>query len=333
MIQQNITLCFTLACLAGLCHISGRAVVLKQVEREKRGLGTSRHEKLLSSLLFFVLECSAHVTYFFAPWFGPVSLVLPTEIASRLLFNVLILGGLLHHESFGKKELVGTAMVALAVVYLPITGPREPDHQDLLEIVTNPIALTWLGIVLVVYGTAVTLMLCLDLKRIQPCYTELILLAVAACSYLGNTVSKLASLAGDYGTLYSALLMGFGVLITVIWIIEVMNEPLYIRSFATYTPLNTGLGLVFSLLTGVSCSCCSCFGRERDIPKMMCVGATLVHGRRESKHSHNIDSSFFFHFSLLIYIALCLGGWCNCSLLAGLHSCLSSHGIGCVPHK
>jgi hypothetical protein len=263
MIPQNLTLCFTLACLAGLCHISGRAVVLKQVQREKRRQGragsstttTSRHEKLLSSLLFFGLECSAHVTYFFAPWFGPVSLVLPTEIASRLLFNVLILGGILHHETFGKAELVGTAMVALAVVYLPITGPREPEEpQDLLEIVTNPIALIWLGLVVVVYGTAVTLMLCLDLKTIQPCYTEGILLAVAACSYLGNTVSKLASLAGEYGTLYSAILMGLGVLITVIWIMEVMKEPLYIRSFATYTPLNTGLGLVFSLLTGVRIS-------------------------------------------------------------------------------
>jgi hypothetical protein len=259
MIPQNLTLCFTLACLAGLCHISGRAVVLKQVQREKQRQGhdgtsttASRQEKLFSSLLFFGLECSAHVTYFFAPWFGPVSLVLPTEIASRLLFNVLILGGILHHETFGKMELVGTAMVALAVVYLPITGPREPEQpQDLLEIVTKPIALIWLGLVLVVYGTAVTLMLCLDLKTLKPCYTEGILLAVAACSYLGNTVSKLASLAGDYGTLYSALLMGFGVLITVIWIMEVMKEPLYIRSFATYTPLNTGLGLVFSLLTGV----------------------------------------------------------------------------------
>jgi hypothetical protein len=256
MVQQNITLCFLLSVLAGLTTILARAVVLKQVQREKTQLGSSsssRYRKHWSSLLFFLLEGLSHVFSFIGPWFGPASLGLPTEGSSKLLFNLLIIGGILQHEAFDKKVLVGTGMVAIGVIYLPINGPQPQDNQDLVElIVQDPTALTWLGLATVGYVVSVGMMLLCDLKKFNPRSAEAILLLVSTFSKLSNTVSKAASLAGDYGGLYRGVLTGLGICMLFVWIMETMKEPMFVRSFVTYVPTDILVGLLFNLCTGVS---------------------------------------------------------------------------------
>jgi uncharacterized membrane protein len=117
-----------MSALAGFFTISARAVVLKQVEREKGLSANTIYEKHISSIFFFLLEGSAHVLSFVGPWFGPASLILPACGSSKLLLNVLIVGVILQHEKFDKKVLVGTAIVASGVIYLPIVGPRPQEN-------------------------------------------------------------------------------------------------------------------------------------------------------------------------------------------------------------
>jgi hypothetical protein len=212
MVQQNLTLCFLMSALAGFFTISARAVVLKQVEREKKGLSAnSIYEKHISSILFFLLEGSAHVLSFIGPWFGPASLILPACGSSKLLFNVLIVGAILQHENFDKKALVGTAIVASGVIYLPIVGPRPQENQDLIDlIVKDPVSLIWLGTAVVGYMISVGIMLCCDLKKFTPHTAETIRLLVSTFSTLGNTVSKASSLAAEDGGIYRGLLLGIG---------------------------------------------------------------------------------------------------------------------------
>jgi uncharacterized membrane protein len=252
MVQQNIALCLSLSVLAGLTSILARAAVLKQVQREKKQLG-SRYQKHLSSLLFFLLEGVSHVFFFFGPWFGPASLVLPTEGSARWIFNLLIIGGILQHETFDKKVLVGTGMVTIGVIYLSITGPQPQYNQDLVKLIVNDLAsLTWLGLAIVGYVVSVGMMLCCDLKKFNARSAEAILLLVSTFSKLSNTVSKAASLAGDFGGFYRGVLTGIGIFMIVIWIMETMKEPMFVRSFVTHVPTDMLFGLSFNLFTGVS---------------------------------------------------------------------------------
>jgi hypothetical protein len=94
-------------------------------------------------------------------------------------------------------------------------------------------------------------MLCCDLKKFTPRTTETILLLVSTFSTLGNTVSKASSLAIGYGGMYRGLLLGIGFFTSLLWIVEKMKEPIYVRSFASFMPLDTVVGLLFNLLTGV----------------------------------------------------------------------------------
>jgi uncharacterized membrane protein len=254
MIQQNIALCFIISAMGGVTTIAARAVVLKQVQREKKGLG-SRYEKRLASLLFFLLEGSSHVCSFLAPWFGPASLVLPTEGSSKLLSNVLVVGAILQHEKFDKRTLVGTAMVAIGVIYLPINGPKPQDNQDLVElIVQDPVALVWLSTTFSCYIVSVLTMFCCDLKKFQPRAAETVLLLVSTFSKLGNAVSKCASLSEQYGSVARGTLLAVCGIMISIWIIQTMKEPLYVRSFATYVPTDTVVGLFFNFCSGVRTS-------------------------------------------------------------------------------
>jgi uncharacterized membrane protein len=193
MVQQNIALCLLLSALAGLTSILVRGAVLKQAQREKKQMG-SRYQKHFSSLLFFL----SHVLFFFGPWFGPASLVLPTEGSARWLFNLLIIGGILQHETFDKKVLVGTGMVTIGVIYLSIAGPQPQYNQDLVELIVKDVAaLTWLGLAMVGSVVSVGMMLFCDMKKFTARSAEAILLLVSTFSKLSNTVSKAASLAGD----------------------------------------------------------------------------------------------------------------------------------------
>jgi hypothetical protein len=255
MVQQNLAICLLFSVLAGLMTILARAVVLKQVQREKNQMGsTSRHQKHLSSLLFFFLEALSNVFSFLGPWFGPASLALPMLSSAKLLFNLFIIGGMLQHETFDKKALVGTVMVAIGVIYLPINGPQPPhDNEDLVElIVKDPVALTWLGLATVGYVVSVGMMLFCDLKTFNPRSAEAILLLVSTFSKLSTTVSKAASLAGDYGGLYRGVLTGLGIGMLFVWTICTMKEPRFVRSFVTYSPTGILVGLLFNLGTGVS---------------------------------------------------------------------------------
>jgi uncharacterized membrane protein len=193
--------------MGGVTTIAARAVVLKQVQREKKGLG-SRYEKRLATLLFFLLEGSSHVCSFLAPWFGPASLVLPTEGSSKLLSNVIVVGAILQHEKFDKRTLVGTAMVAIGVIYLPINGPKPQDNQDLVElIVQDPVALVWLSTTFSCYIVSVLTMFCCNLTKFQPRNAETVLLMVSTFSKLGNAVSKCASLSEQYGSVARGILL------------------------------------------------------------------------------------------------------------------------------
>jgi hypothetical protein len=254
MVQQNIALCLLFSVLAGLMTILARAVVLKQVQREKKQMGsTSRYQKHLSSLLFFLLEVLSNTFSFIGPWFGPASLALPMLSSAKLLFNLFIIGGMLQRETFDKKVLVGTVMVAIGVVYLSINGPQPQDNQDLVEIIVkDPAALTWLGLATVGYVVSVGMMLFCDLKRFSPRSAEAILLLVSTFSKLSNTVSKAASLAGDYGSVYRGVLTGLGLGMLFVWTISTMKEPRFVRSFVTYGPTDILVGLLFNLGTGVS---------------------------------------------------------------------------------
>ena len=74
--------------------------------------------------------------------YGPVAIVMPVTVSSQLLFNILIFG-CLHMEEFGKDVQVGTFIVVLGAITLPVVGPTVQQNQDIMELLQAKWSLAW----------------------------------------------------------------------------------------------------------------------------------------------------------------------------------------------
>lgn len=78
-------------------------------------------------------------------WYGPVSIVIPVRVSAQLLFNMFFFGGL-GIENFTKDVKVGTYIVVLGALLLPIVGPTAQEGQDAIQLFEHIPAETWTAI-------------------------------------------------------------------------------------------------------------------------------------------------------------------------------------------
>ena len=91
-------------------------------------------------LLLFVAAIVSVVGTFY----GPVSIAIPVQTGSQLLFNVIAMGLLLRMRYFNKSQRTGTYVVFFSVLSLVDVGPNPTDNQDILHILSHSnIAITW----------------------------------------------------------------------------------------------------------------------------------------------------------------------------------------------
>jgi hypothetical protein len=135
-LQQSLPLCCLLAGLGGILEVAATAVTAIPAVRHQRGKPvwsrTSMEYRALLLGNIAIQAIGSLLSHLVATWFGPISIVVPFFYSATLLSNMAIFGILLG-EPFTKHMKVGTYVIVVAVVLLPIVGPSiQEDQQDVI---------------------------------------------------------------------------------------------------------------------------------------------------------------------------------------------------------
>ena len=93
--------------------------------------------------------------------YGPVSISVPIQTGSCLLFNVAAMGILLKMRAFNKAQRTGTYIVFLSILSLVDVGPGVQEGQDALQLLSAPAAIFWTLLItfLIVFAGVGTILL------------------------------------------------------------------------------------------------------------------------------------------------------------------------------
>jgi hypothetical protein len=186
--EQSLPLCCALAAVGGVLEVGATAVTAVPAVREAEGKEMKPPLRWLALSGNIVLQLTGSImSHLIATWFGPVSVVVPFFYSSTLLSNMFIFGALLGLEFFTKSMRVGTYVVVVAVILLPVVGPNIQENQDIHELIRHWYAILWSGLLFVTMLVTGFLLSFFDIKvSFSQRQRTLILLAARASSIAIN---------------------------------------------------------------------------------------------------------------------------------------------------
>lgn len=252
-VDQSLPICCALAICGGVFEVAATAITAIPSARQAAGLPVHYwwHHNLVTLLGNLLLQgIGTLLSHLVAPWFGPVSLVVPFFYSATLLSNMLIFG--LLGETFTKNMRVGTHVIVIAAILLPLLGPTiQEDQLELKTLLWNHwYAQLWSALLLL--GCAITGSL-IVFGNICHYPTSLriaiLLLARASALSINLTVSRAFVL----GPPTQHFLMGLAVL--KVWSGAVYTYAIVVQSHAVeqarFVPLNATWAIVVNALTGI----------------------------------------------------------------------------------
>jgi hypothetical protein len=268
-VPQNVPICLGLSAMGGIIEVFATALLAVADAQTKEGIVWTKCWLRLALVGNVVLQVSASmVGNLLAPWFGPVSLVAPTFLAAQLLANMVLYGVVLGLESFTKDMRIGTYVIVIGAVLLPVVGPAAQDDQAAWDLLTRPFSATWsliLVIAMIASATLMTLALsckgATDPREHKPTYVDMdkrfpnvvhrivILLVARATSFTINlTVSKVMILDVPKYAFIIALILKIlsGAVMTFGIVVQSTSVPQ-----GTFVPLNATFTIIVNALTGI----------------------------------------------------------------------------------
>jgi len=145
-------------------------------------------------------------------WYGPVSIVIPVRVSAQLLFNMFFFGSL-GIEKFAKDVRVGTYIVVLGALLLPIVGPTAQEGQDAVELFEHIPAEIWTAILVAL--TTISGFYCIKwigdkntIGTVKHAYKfHILLIARIASDILSTSLSKF--LVGTSGLSFGITVFGY----------------------------------------------------------------------------------------------------------------------------
>lgn len=252
----SLPLCIGLSALGGLLEVLSTMALAYPEFKKKKGAEYSACHTRSMLALNLALMAIASVAYIVGSWFGPVSLSVPTVMVAKLLFNLMVMGSVLHMEAFSKAQKVGTYCIAAAIITLPDVGPTEQPNQDAIALVSEPPAIIWGGVLM-----AASLLCCvgmgvLEVRRKKhpdkPAASERVELLVyttaQVCSaVVGTSTSKMLALVETQYVPYliaTAIVFAAINVVSLIFAAKVVDQGLFVPA----TILGT---LVVNMVTGL----------------------------------------------------------------------------------
>jgi hypothetical protein len=250
-IVQSTPVCIILSAVGGAIEVLATAILAyKDAVECETGRKWSRAAYICALAANISLQVtSTTLGNLFAPWFGPVSLVGPIFLCAQLVANMIIFGYILGLESFNKDMKVGTYVVVIGVVVLPVVGPAAQEDQDIAALLGHQYALAWSGVLVVGMLVGLALLLVLKLTMLRESYRIALLLMTRATAFSVNlTVSKLMVMDVSLIVLITSigLKVASGLVDTYACIVQASAVPQ-----ATFAPLNASALIVVNAITGM----------------------------------------------------------------------------------
>lgn len=247
---QSVPICLALAATGGAIEVLATAILAYQDAREKEGYKLTKTMRYVGLSLNIVLQLTSSVIgNLFAPWFGPVSLVGPVFLSSQLLVNLLVFGCLLGLEMFTKDMRIGTYIVVIAVILLPIVGPAAQDDQDIATLLTTWYALIWTTLLLMGIMLSSVFMIALHVHKLKEWNAILLLLAArATCFAVNLTASKIMIMKSSRIILSISIVLKISSGAMQTYAIVVQSTAV---TQARFIPLNASALIIVNALTGM----------------------------------------------------------------------------------
>jgi hypothetical protein len=245
--DQSVTLCCFFAALGGAMEVAATAVTAIPAVREQQGIQISRSMRWLTVLGNVTLAgIGSLFGHLIATWFGPVSLVIPYFFSATLLCNMGIVAVL--GEPFDKNMRVGTLVIVVAVILLPVVGPTTQGDQNFYILMSHWYSQVWF-LMLLLGCMATATLLALDITKYSSRTRIAILLLARATSLCVNATVSRSFILGPKGLFLVGLI-----------IIKVTSGSLYssaivVQSFSVdqsiFVPLNATVIMLVNALTGI----------------------------------------------------------------------------------
>jgi len=250
--HQNLFLACVLSAI-GSC-ISVLAIVALAYPEFRKSKHNVKYQPTTEKMFFLlniICQIVSGLTSTVASWFGPVSIVVPINVAAQLLSNMFFFG-ILGIEKFPKGTRIGTYFVATASLLLPYVGPTVQD-QNVIELITQPSALIWTSLLLA--ATVLSGYFCLvwvNEKQktgvVKNKYKAPILLIARVCaSVLSTTASK--ALPGVSGIAFFLSFILFLALAILIFFVAILQATEVDQG--SFVPFSSCGNIVLNAITGL----------------------------------------------------------------------------------
>ena len=250
-IAQSIPICIVLSALGGSVEVLATAILAHRDANERQtGREWSQPAALCALASNVTLQLvSSIIGNLIATWYGPVSIVGPIFLSSQLLANMVVFGYLLGLESFNKDMRVGTYVVVLAVIMLPIVGPTGQDDQRVSDLLHSLPALIWSGLNVGCMFLALFCLLSLDITSLKESFRMMLLLVTRATAFTVNlTVSKLLIMDVSTTLLVVSIFLKITSGATITYALVVQSTAV---SQAKFAPLNASALILVNAATGM----------------------------------------------------------------------------------
>jgi hypothetical protein len=190
--KQSIPLAILLSSLNGLfCVLANFSLSYPDYLAKKGKKPFPGYKHTYGVWINFTLQTLSEVGSI-ATWFGPVSLCVPVGLGSMLLLNMLFYGIVCPINHFTKDMRVGTYVIAVAIVLLPVDGPGAQDDQDIMALLEKPLSLIWTILIVAALFYTSAILFIKDVKSYPSLKGSVILIASqGAAVVVYNTAAKM----------------------------------------------------------------------------------------------------------------------------------------------
>ena len=149
--HQSIPISLFYAYFSGLLDVVATAIAAYPGLELKKGREwpTKVWVPNIATILNIIFRLFGMILVTYSTFYGPVSIATPTNQASILICNMIIFGVILRAERFTKEIRLGTYIILLAAILLPVVGADIMKRERILQNLSYPGAAT-LAILLVI---------------------------------------------------------------------------------------------------------------------------------------------------------------------------------------
>jgi hypothetical protein len=248
-VVQSLPICCSLAAMGGILEVGATALTAIPSVREKEGIQMTWTAQFAALAGNITLQAAGSLfSHLIATWYGPVSIVVPFFYSATLLSNMFIFGLLIKQE-FTKNMRVGTYVIVVAVILLPVVGPNVQEDQDVGVLMKHWYSITWFIFIILASFSAGLFLVFFDIMKYSQRERTIILLIARAASITVNLTVSRSFILGPSHFVF-VLFIIIKIITGAIYTYAIVVQSTAVEQ-ARFVPLNATTVILVNALTGV----------------------------------------------------------------------------------